>query len=496
MAIEEKLELDNTYKTIAQHIQADDGKCVLILGPELAVHQSGAGYKSYFKDLANNKSLGIDVYFESENLFSFKDESSLKSTRDEVINFYRSSGDPVLLDMIARIRFPLIINVCPDTALNNLYKKKQIPFEKGFFTKGSKARFASLPYPSKEKPVIYNIFGSVESEPSMILTHSKLYETIEYLLPEQSLPDSIELFLDWASSFILLGVRFDSWYYQLICHKLKLKEEQKIRTNLGTLHRDENASVSMVVRKNFGLLFTNENPVQTVERIITGLNEDPTGLREKDVHGVYSLFVSYSWRDKKVMDAGTEPAQPTTGVADRETPVDYLEKFSALKQLQGLQFFRDHNDLDYGDSIDSYMTRIGKGKTVIRVVSDKYLRSGYCMIEAMRMSQYNDEQKRIYTVLWEDVDLNNKEVYREYWKNKCTGILENIDKLNDDSYDNAIRIYRFINSFMNELKDEIRLNIGKTDFVVDGTGNVSLTPGSQEKVNAFVQQIIEKMKEQ
>ena len=63
--------------------------------------------------MAAEKNNGIFTYFENENLFSFNDEAALKNTRRLVREFYKNSGDKGLLEMIARIRFPLIINVCP-----------------------------------------------------------------------------------------------------------------------------------------------------------------------------------------------------------------------------------------------------------------------------------------------------------------------------------------------------------------------------------------------
>src|SRR5258705_13192797 len=174
--------LASTYKEIAGYIKAKEGKCVLILGPELSVDKTGTSYKAYFRKMAAEKNSGIFIYFEEDNLFSFDNEAALKDNRRLIRDFYKSSGDPGLLEMIARIRFPLIINVCPDIALNDIYDKWKIDFKPGYFSKDSKPKFKDLPYPTKELPVIYNIFGCVEPDTSLILEHSKLYETIQYLL--------------------------------------------------------------------------------------------------------------------------------------------------------------------------------------------------------------------------------------------------------------------------------------------------------------------------
>jgi hypothetical protein len=488
MTEEEKMELDIAYKTIVSNIVSEEGQCVLILGPELSVNSSGEGFRSYYRDLKKNTAMGIEHFFESENLFAFKDDAGLRSTKMAVKEFYEDAGDPVLLDMIARIKFPLIINLCPDIALYNLYKEKGITCKKAFLSEVAQSKFKDTPTPTKEVPVIYNIFGSVENDNSLILDHSKLYETIEYLLTDKSLPENIGSFLNLANSFILLGVRFDSWYYQLICHKLKLKQ----RTNVGTVNKDESVSVSMVGRKNFSLLFTSENPVQTIERITAACRENPDALRKKDLRGKYSLFLSYAWADAPPKNADGTQEQKKMGQVTRETPVNYLSNWSKLKAEPLLQIFRDHKDLDYGDNIESFMTRIGKGKTVVRVISDKYLRSMYCMIEAMLMSKYNDGEKRIYTVIWEDADLDNEQKYRDYWEKKCEEAIKNIE---NDRYDNYVKIYRFIIPFLNTLKNEVRLDVTASDFDINvNTDEVTLKPPANERMEDFINTIINKMK--
>src|SRR4051794_10761124 len=175
-------ELIEIYNKITSNIVAELGQCVLLLGPELSVDNDGNYYKSYFKQLEKDEKSFITNYFSSENLFSFVDEYGSDKITERVKNFYDNVGDKVLLEMISRIQFPLIINVCPDKALNKVYTQKAITFEEGFFSKDSKLLYNGLPLPSKKLPVVYNIFGSIDNDQSLILTHAKLYETIEHLL--------------------------------------------------------------------------------------------------------------------------------------------------------------------------------------------------------------------------------------------------------------------------------------------------------------------------
>jgi hypothetical protein len=94
----------------------------------------------------------------------------------------------VLLEMIARLRFPLIINVSPDTALNRTYTNRGFDYKEGYFSEGLKSEILDLPEPTKELPVIFNVFGWTEPDTSLILEHGKLYQTIGKLLTKESLP--------------------------------------------------------------------------------------------------------------------------------------------------------------------------------------------------------------------------------------------------------------------------------------------------------------------
>ena len=478
--------LTATYKEIADYLQTKEGQCVLILGPELSVDTKGISFRSYFRKIADDKNSGIFTYFENDNLFSFNDEASIRDTRRLVKEFYKNSGDQGLLEMIARIQFPLIINVCPDIALNKIYEAENIPFAAGYFSKDSKPKFKDLPAPTKALPVIYNIFGTVESDTTLILNHSKLYETIQYLLADNSLPENIETFLNQVSGFVLLGLKFDSWYYQLICHKLKLKEYNKSKTNLSASSTNDLDSVSVVMRKHFEIDFTTDNPMQAIERLIRECNNSKQALRDITSLDNHSLFVSYAWKDMN--------APPG---ANRETMVDWVEKHSALRDVGSMLFLRDHNDLRFGDSIDSFMTRIGKGKAVIRVISDKYLKSRYCMTEALRMDKYQDDEQRIFTVIWEDADLEHEIVYRDYWKDKCQAILEDIEKkLDNNNYDHAVEIYRFLPRFINRLKDEVSLRIGEKDFIINSeTDEIAIIDPRKKEFEQFINTVIGKTKE-
>ncbi|WP_309640704.1 toll/interleukin-1 receptor domain-containing protein [Flavobacterium sp.] len=482
------VDIENAYKTIARQINSPVGQCVLILGPELIINKEGIGYKTFFRDIIPKDS----KYFDSENLFYFNGSDNY-TIIDEVINYYKEVGDPALMEMISRIKFPLIINVNPDKAINKIYANKGIPFSEGYFTKDSKTEFnTKIPIPSKDMPVIYNIFGSLDVEQSLILTHKRLYQTIEYLLPKKSLPDNIELFLnETANSFIFLGFKFDSWQYQLLCHKLIINTSDDSKTNISSPNIIENENVSIIMNNSFKMKFTSENPMQCIHNIIEYCEEkNSESLRPKNPNGTYSTFISYARKDE------TNP--------DRENVVDLIEKkFNEYNQNDLFQLFRDRNDLKYGDSISSFMTHIGIGKSVIRIISHKYLTSIYCMIEAYRMHIYNDKDRRIFTIIMNDAEIHAEDSiqkYKAYWLDKCQTILKDPTKLASGNYDDYVSIYRFIDTFIDELKDQIYLDLAYVDIYKkeEATEPVewSINETKKDDFEKFINGVFTKMQEQ
>ncbi len=481
-----KQELSVIYDTIADSIISPQGLCVLILGPELAVNKDGKGYKSHFRDAIPASS--SSQYFDGENLFYFQDETDKQVIRKKVLDFYKNVGDDALLEMISRLVFPLVINASPDKAINNTYTQKNITFQEGYFTKNSKSDYNDLPQPKKDNPIIYNILGCVDDPLSLILTHSKLYETLEYLLPEKSLPDNIEAFLKKVNCFIFLGFKFDSWYYQLICHKLGIKGTLDAKINLSTLF-DSNNTINVIMNSSFDMEFTMENPYQCMLNIIKACEEklksNPVALaksvRAKNPNANYSTFVSYARSDD--------------GNQHRENIVDLIEKDMIPGADSLFQLFRDRKDISYGDSIDSYMTRIGMGKTVIRVISEKYLTSIYCMVEALRISEYKDVDKRVFTIVMEDATLDpaGSTRYKEYWLNQCQTILGDANKLEHGRFDQYVRVYRFIDAFIDEINNELHLKLRYDEITKDGS-TVKLSDARKAEYDEFLDRVVKKMK--
>ena len=110
------------------------------------------------------------------------------------------------------------------------------------------------------------------------------------------------------------------------------------------------------------------------------------------------IFVSYAWK------------------GESEALVDKLCQAFAEK---GYKIIRDKSAMTYKDSIKNFMDGIGRGKFIIVVVGDKYMKSEYCMYEAYRMFQSSAFRERVFPIVLPEIDIfsvRGQVAYLKYWQ--------------------------------------------------------------------------------
>jgi len=128
------------------------------------------------------------------------------------------------------------------------------------------------------------------------------------------------------------------------------------------------------------------------------------------------VFISYAWGEE-----GNE----------REEIVNQIDQ--ALKQ-RGIKIIRDKRNLEYKDSIRTFMERIGKGSCVIVVISNKYLRSKNCMYELVQIAENKEFADRIFPIILSDAkiyDASDRIDYVQYWENEKAKLNKKYNELSD-----------------------------------------------------------------
>jgi hypothetical protein len=168
------------------------------------------------------------------------------------------------------------------------------------------------------------------------------------------------------------------------------------------------------------------------------------------------IFISYAW--------GGESEE-------------IVNKLDAVFQSRGVTIIRDKRDLGYKGRIKAFMERIGRGKCVIVVVSEKYLKSENCMFELVQIAQNGQFYDRIFPIVLADANIYkpvNRIKYIKYWEEQIQELDEamkgvgaaNLQGLRED-IDSYTEIRRTIAELTNILKDMNTLTSemhSETDF--------------------------------
>ncbi len=188
---------------------------------------------------------------------------------------------------------------------------------------------------------------------------------------------------------------------------------------------------------------------------VTGMAEANLDFRQPPV-AESEWLVSYAWGDA------------TPEGRAREAVVDEL---CAEAERRGIRIQRDRTTLGLGERISKFMRRIGQGNRVFVVLSDKYLKSPYCMFELHELWRTSKgeaeaflQRTRIYCL--PDVQFSkmvDRLHYAEFWEREH-GRLEACIKtkfhlMGPRDFDECLLVRKFyqeVSEILGELADIVR----------------------------------------
>lgn len=167
------------------------------------------------------------------------------------------------------------------------------------------------------------------------------------------------------------------------------------------------------------------------------------------------VFVSYAWNPESC------------------AIVDRLQK--ALSQ-ESIRLIRDREEVRYRDSIHDFMRRIGQGRCVVVVISEKYLKSENCMFEMVEVAKAQALRERIFPIVLSDANIykaTGRIRYVRYWEDEIRELDEalktvrgdNLRKLQDD-----LNVYAEIRRLFDGIADTLRDMNALTPDQHEGSG--------------------------
>jgi len=155
------------------------------------------------------------------------------------------------------------------------------------------------------------------------------------------------------------------------------------------------------------------------------------------------IFVSFKWD------------------TDSEKVADQIDQ---AFQAKGVTIRRDFRDIQYKDSIQGFMETLGRGKCVIAVIDDAYLKSYNCMFELVQVAENGGFRDRIFPIVLGDVKLSrarDRLQYIRHWKEEIEALKRDLKDFDDpvevniihDELNQCVKIRNTIDNLTNTLKD-------------------------------------------
>jgi formylglycine-generating enzyme required for sulfatase activity len=106
---------------------------------------------------------------------------------------------------------------------------------------------------------------------------------------------------------------------------------------------------------------------------------------------------------------------------------EFVNQLDRAFQNKGIKIIRDKRDLGYKGLIKEFMESIGRGKCVITVINDKYLKSPNCMFELVHVSKNGAFHDRVFPIVLPDAQINNpveRIKYIKHWEDQINTLNE------------------------------------------------------------------------
>lgn len=270
-------------------------KAILLLGPEavmenvehpIPVHDALQAYiQEDLEDLLESHELQKIEYYSEDGFFHLEDDYKSEVIYP-ILQFYRELPVTPLYEKLAQLPFHLILSLSPDKVLGQAFDRLHLPYHFHFYDKKRYDKAADeekLSFkPSRQDRLIYNIFGSVDSEGSLILSYDDLFEFLQKIFNNYHLPETIrEAILD-ANYFVFIGFNYSKWYLKLLLRLMNMHE--KVKKVYG-MDRPGIPSVETFFVNEFDMNFTNMKTREFVDELYEHCREAGLLIQAGEVSG-------------------------------------------------------------------------------------------------------------------------------------------------------------------------------------------------------------------
>ncbi len=217
--------MENNYvEKISELVDSglSEESCVLFIGPEFIKFNGKDFNTAFYETLPEEAGEHLDKkkvkYNIEEKIWSFTSKMVQRECYSQFAEFYkknRNLGNPIFYEL-ASIPFHLIVSLIPDDTLPAAFSK----FENFQFDFKSFLLDNEIDEPTKDKMLIYNIYGNIRKKEYVASHFDYLNFILEYA--KVGFPKNFVSAIKNANYLIFVGFEFDKWYNILLLYILNL----------------------------------------------------------------------------------------------------------------------------------------------------------------------------------------------------------------------------------------------------------------------------------
>jgi len=226
--------------------------CAILLGPGLALDKKGGPLQPGVIDYFKFKQLDIEE--DMDNLYSCKKQVKTRAY-GYLKEYYRDNGEPNHLHrQLALIPCHLYISINPDLFMKQALDELGTEYEFKYYIRSQPP--AEVANPTVEKPLLYNLFGSIDNQQSLIFAHDDLIRYLFSIIQEFKLPQNLRRTVEDCHYFIFIGFDFDKWYLRLLLKLFLTENKLSIASEAGS---GTHVKLRTYYTGNYGLEFVEHN---------------------------------------------------------------------------------------------------------------------------------------------------------------------------------------------------------------------------------------------
>jgi len=208
---------NDVLELLADNIQRET--CIVLLGPSLSVDLQDK-YREFL--LSKQETYDIEIDHESFVLFHNKAKRQLFYTG--LKRFYEEHAQPLDIHRkLVQIPFHLLLSTAADLRTQRAWEQSGLEYSFQFYDKRENPR--DIERPTAAKPLLYNLFGSVQEPDSLVVSYDDLFKFLFAILRDKQLPRELDRTIKSSKVFLFLGFDFEQWFLKIILRLFNLHEE-------------------------------------------------------------------------------------------------------------------------------------------------------------------------------------------------------------------------------------------------------------------------------